>query len=148
MTFDHNIDSARIHVVATQTTAFYLIYPGFFPECCAPLGQILHNFLKFVWDLTVRRYRISDMFSKEGLKTPFYGDGHIRGFLFIGDIVFPAYITERKWFGILKDGLHDPVAEYLPVEVHAILVALGFDLRQHLLQQFGQPDVMVGILRC
>ena len=112
------------------------------------LGQILHNFLKFVWDLTVRGDCISDMFSKEGLKTPFYGDGHIRGLLFILDIVFPAYIIERKWFGILKDGLHNPVAEYLPVKIHAILVALGFDLRQDLLQQFGQPDIIIGILRC
>lgn len=137
MTFDHNIDNTHIHVAATQTTAFYLIYPGFFPECCAPLGQILHNFLKFIWDLTIRGYCISHMFSKEGLKTPFYGDGHIRGSLFILNIVSPTHLCERRWFGILKDGLHNSVAEYLPVDIHAILVALGFDLHQDLLKQFG-----------
>ena len=134
MTIDHNIDNTRIHAVATRTIAFYLIYPGFCPECCAPLWQILHYFVKFVWDLTLRGYRISDVFSKKSLKTPFYRDGHIRGSLFILYVVSPTRLGDRRWFGILKDGLHNPVTENLPVNVHAILVALGFDLRQDLLQ--------------
>jgi hypothetical protein len=29
MIFDHNIDNTRIHVVATQTTTFYLYIPDF-----------------------------------------------------------------------------------------------------------------------